>query len=138
MSAIAAEAPVAAMPTSSKRDVERNLLIFAFAIGVVAYLTVDLVVLGHLTSSLPVAVGVLGALLMVAHLGVRLLAPFADPFILPCVALLNIIGLVMIHRLDLADQVRAQNNGTALPRADAEAQFTWLVLSIASWTLRTV
>ncbi|HEX3785226.1 MAG TPA: FtsW/RodA/SpoVE family cell cycle protein [Pseudonocardiaceae bacterium] len=37
-----------------------------------------------------------------AHFAVRRWAPYADPLILPCVALLNGIGLVMIHRLDLA------------------------------------
>ena len=42
------------------------------------------------------------ALFAAAHFAVRRWAPYADPLILPCVALLNGIGLVMIHRLDLA------------------------------------
>lgn len=122
-------------PTSNKRNVERNLLIMAFLVGVVAYLTVDLVVLGRLTVIFPIAIAVFGALLLIAHAGVRILAPFADPFLLPAAATLNIIGLVMIHRLDLADQLRAERNGTELPRADAEAQFTWLVLAVALFVL---
>jgi cell division protein FtsW (lipid II flippase) len=47
------------------------------------------------------------ALFGVAHVAVRFWAPYADPLILPCVALLNGIGLVMIYRLDLAYSERA-------------------------------
>ncbi|MGI8309249.1 FtsW/RodA/SpoVE family cell cycle protein [Saccharopolyspora hattusasensis] len=42
-----------------------------------------------------------------AHLGVRRWAPYADPLILPLVSLINGMGLVMLHRLDLAPVVGA-------------------------------
>ncbi|KEI45098.1 FtsW/RodA/SpoVE family cell cycle protein [Saccharopolyspora rectivirgula] len=38
-----------------------------------------------------------------AHLAVRKFAPYADPLILPLVSLVNGLGLVMLHRLDLAE-----------------------------------
>jgi cell division protein FtsW (lipid II flippase) len=47
------------------------------------------------------------ALFGIAHAAVRKWAPYADPLILPCVALLNGIGLVMIYRIDLAWAERA-------------------------------
>jgi cell division protein FtsW (lipid II flippase) len=47
------------------------------------------------------------ALFGIAHMAVRKWAPYADPLILPCVALLNGIGLVMIYRIDLAWAERA-------------------------------
>jgi cell division protein FtsW (lipid II flippase) len=47
------------------------------------------------------------ALFGIAHASVRKFAPYADPLILPCVALLNGIGLVMIYRIDLAKAEQA-------------------------------
>ena len=43
------------------------------------------------------------ALFGAAHMAIRRYAPYADPLLLPVVALLNGLGLVMIHRLDLAE-----------------------------------
>ena len=49
----------------------------------------------------------------VAHLAIRRYAPYADPLLLPIVALLNGLGLVMIHRLDL-DERLAEGSGRAV------------------------
>ncbi|NED02700.1 FtsW/RodA/SpoVE family cell cycle protein, partial [Streptomyces sp. SID6648] len=43
----------------------------------------------------------LGVLALLAHLAVRLRAPYADPLLLPIGVLLNGLGLVLIYRLDL-------------------------------------
>ncbi|MCT2289056.1 FtsW/RodA/SpoVE family cell cycle protein [Corynebacterium sanguinis] len=40
----------------------------------------------------------------IAHLAIRLTAPYADQVLLPVVATLNAIGLVIIYRLDLAER----------------------------------
>ena len=60
------------------------------------------------------------ALFGAAHLTIRRFAPYADPLLLPVVALLNGLGLVMIHRLDLAaGDVTA--GGCAAQRQPADA-----------------
>jgi cell division protein FtsW (lipid II flippase) len=65
------------------------------------------------------------ALVAVAHLAVRRFAPFADPLLLPIAALLNGLGLVLIHRLDLAGKQTASYNSLPLPAPDADHQMLW-------------
>ncbi len=71
-----------------------------------------------------------GFLLLIANSVVRRWAPFADPVLLPCVAMLNMIGLAMIHRLDIAAQERAQLNGSPIPTPDVYLQLTWMLVGL--------
>lgn len=73
--------------------------------------------------------GYLG-LFAVAHVVVRRTARFADPLILPSVALLNGLGVVMIHRIDLAGSVHAVELGTAASSAAAPRQLAWTALGV--------
>ena len=50
--------------------------------------------------------GWLALLVVGCHVVVRLVAPYADPVLLPVVAALNGLGLAVIHRLDLAYERR--------------------------------
>ena len=59
-----------------------------------------------------------------AHFAVRKWAPYADPLMLPLVALLNGLGLVMIHRIDIAE-----DTGYAV------RQIAWLTLSLVLFVL---
>ncbi|MEQ3551298.1 FtsW/RodA/SpoVE family cell cycle protein [Pseudonocardia nematodicida] len=74
-------------------------------------------------------------LFALAHLAVRRLAPYADPLILPCVALLNGIGLVMIHRLDLARAARAALLGRDAPSDLVNMQVLWTVVGLSFFAL---
>ena len=71
------------------------------------------------------------ALFTLAHLAVRRFAPYADPLILPCVALLNGLGLVMIHRLDLANAERAAALGGEPPTVLVGRQIAWTAIGLA-------
>ncbi|GAB3133789.1 FtsW/RodA/SpoVE family cell cycle protein [Tsukamurella serpentis] len=64
-----------------------------------------------------------------AHVAVRRFAPYADPLILPVVALLNGLGLVLIHRLDLGNQ--KGENGRIVDTQEANQQILWTLIGVA-------
>ena len=95
-----AVAPVTVVPRK-RRGVELALIIFALGLALGAYALVDINVTGQLSSAFPYVAGICLLLAALAHIAVRWRIPYADPVILPCVILLNGLGLVMIHRIDL-------------------------------------
>jgi cell division protein FtsW (lipid II flippase) len=70
------------------------------------------------------------AVFVVAHMAIRRFAPYADPLLLPVVALLNGLGLVMIHRLDLATRL---DGGSTRPNANP--QILWTLVSVAAFAI---
>jgi cell division protein FtsW (lipid II flippase) len=120
-----------ALPGRTRRGTELVLLAFATALAVMAYASVGIAQKGSLPSETWTYAGALAVLFAAAHVAVRRLAPYADPLILPCVALLNGLGLVLVHRLDLAVAERARQAGRAIPRADAPLQLIWTTIGIA-------
>ncbi|APY86374.1 FtsW/RodA/SpoVE family cell cycle protein [Streptomyces alfalfae] len=91
--------PAARVPR--RRGAELALLVLAVLLCVYGYCAVGLARHGSVP---PGAAGYgagLGLLALLAHLAVRLRAPYADPLPLPIAVLLNGLGLVLIYRLDL-------------------------------------
>ena len=84
-----------------RRGAELFLLVLALAVGIGAYAAVGLGVEGRVPADIVGYGGVLAALVVLAHVVVRFVAPYADPVLLPVVAALNGLGLAVIHRLDL-------------------------------------
>jgi cell division protein FtsW (lipid II flippase) len=114
-----APAPVARLPR--RRGIELALIVVAVLLSVFGYCNVGIAQHGTLP---PGAAGYgagLGVLALLAHLAVRLRAPWADPLPLPIGVLLNGLGLVLIYRLDLE---------TPGDRA-APTQLVWSTLGIA-------
>ncbi|MEU3899637.1 FtsW/RodA/SpoVE family cell cycle protein [Streptomyces sp. NPDC045251] len=112
-------APVARLPR--RRGIELALILMAVLLSVFGYCNVGLAQHGTLP---PDAAGYgagLGVLALLAHLAVRLRAPYADPLLLPIGVLLNGLGLVLIYRLDLE---------TPGDRA-APTQLVWSTLGVA-------
>ena len=118
---------------SNRRNVELLLLAIAVAITTLSLLLVEASQEHAITWDLAKYGAAYLALVTVAHLAVRRFAPYADPLLLPIVALLNGLGLVMIHRLDLADQQSAAYLGQEIPSPDATQQVLWTTLAIAGF-----
>jgi len=107
----------------TRRNVELLLLLLAVGIVLVAYLNVGLAMTGAFPPDmLSYGAGLLG-IAGAFHLVLRWRASYADPLLLPIATLLNGLGLVMIHRLDLA------YNRTGMD-ALALKQLVWSALSV--------
>ncbi|MBL1073264.1 FtsW/RodA/SpoVE family cell cycle protein [Nocardia sp. 2] len=119
-----------APPPTTRRNVELMLLALAAVITTVSLILVE----ASQEQSITLDIAKLGlsylALFGVAHLAVRRFAPFADPLLLPIVALLNGLGLVLIHRLDLAEAQDAEFASKAIPSPDANQQVLWTGLGM--------
>jgi cell division protein FtsW (lipid II flippase) len=134
MSAPAAGAgppPAAPAPLPTGRGIELVLLAFAAVLVTSALVLVEANQEQELTQVLLWVGLAYLALFAVAHLAVRRFAPYADPLILPCVALLNGLGLVMIHRLDLANAERAAAAGRDAPVELISRQVAWTAIGLA-------
>lgn len=114
---------------STRRSAELALLIGAWLIGVFAWILVDGATGASAFAGWTTLISS-GFLLLVAHTVVRTQAPYADPILLPIAALLNMLGLAMIHRLDVASEQRALSNGSPKPTPDVYAQITWMAVGL--------
>jgi len=121
---------VTAQPTARRRGTELLLLLFAWAIGVVAYADVGFGVEGKPPADLVGYSVTLGVFALAAHLAVRRFAPYADPVLLPAVTLLNGLGLALIHRLDYDDESATRTLGSFAPNGDAGVQLVWTFLGV--------
>jgi cell division protein FtsW (lipid II flippase) len=119
--AVTAEPPTPAVRLPRRRGIELTLIVVAVLLSVYGYCAVGLAKNGTVP---PGAAGYgagLGVLALLAHVAVRLRAPYADPLLLPIGVLLNGLGLVLIYRLDLE---------TPGDRA-APTQLVWSTLGVA-------
>jgi cell division protein FtsW (lipid II flippase) len=117
--------PVTVIPRK-RRGVELVLILIALAITLGGYGIVDYNVTGSLSPVFSTLAGVWVGLAALAHAAVRWRLPYADPIILPCVILLNGLGLIMIHRIDLINSP---------PTNGARQQLVWTALGVVLFIL---
>ncbi|MDQ3456956.1 MAG: FtsW/RodA/SpoVE family cell cycle protein [Actinomycetota bacterium] len=119
----------------TRRNTELAMLLFATVVVMAAQAIVDATVRGSVgLNVLWYGAGFAGVWL-VAHLVVRRFARYADPLILPAVALLNGLGLVLIARLDAAAALDAESSGEPIPGGDAPLQLAWTLVGLVLFLL---
>jgi cell division protein FtsW (lipid II flippase) len=123
--------PATPAPLPTGRGIELVLLAFAAVLVTGALALVEANQEQELTQALLWVGLAYLALFTIAHLAVRRFAPYSDPLVLPCVALLNGLGLVMIHRLDLARLERALAAGRDTPVELVARQIAWTAIGLA-------
>ena len=122
-----AQSPTAArLVGRTRRGVELALLIFAMVVVLIYSAAVETGLVGAITSDVWALVLILFLIFLGVHIAVRILAPYADPVLLPTVALLNGIGVAFLRRLDLGAVPPEQ-------RADLSV-FTGMAFRQIQWT----
>jgi cell division protein FtsW (lipid II flippase) len=118
-------------PPPARRWTEAGLLVFAALLATGAVAAVVYARTGSVSSSVLWYGAGFAALYAVAHLGIRRFAPYADPLLLPLMAVLNGVGLAMIYRIDEAFVDRAHRLGKAAPSGNAPLQMVWTAVALA-------
>ncbi len=110
------------------RNLELGLLLFALGISAVALALVQFGAQGALDLRVLSYTAGLAILVLAVHLAVRILAPDGDPFVLPIATLINGLGIAMIHRIDIADNITGWS-------ATGIRQIAWTAVAMVAFVL---
>lgn len=109
---------------------------------VAAYLAaVEANMLQRITGDFWVPAALMTGVFLALHLVIRFKAPFADPVLLPAVALLNGLGVAFLRRLDLARVPAADREGLTIFTGDGGKQMIWTLIAVGGaagflWLIR--
>jgi cell division protein FtsW (lipid II flippase) len=122
----------------TRRNAELALLVVVWLIGSFAILNASFGALGEGIPASWRLIGTTGVALLGIHLVVRRFAPYADPILLPAAAALNMLGIAMIQRLDIAKALKAIAADKPAPHQVSESQVTWMGLGLICCALVVV
>lgn len=127
----AAGATARSRPPGTRRNVELGLLFAALAVVTAYLVVVEVNALETVTPDFWVPVAILGGFFFALHVVVRLCAPYADPVLLPAVALLNGLGVGFLRRLDLSEAPVTRRVDLTTFAGIGGRQLAWTLAAVA-------
>jgi cell division protein FtsW (lipid II flippase) len=114
----------------TRRNAELALLAFAMVLVAAYGATVEANQLETVTPTFWVPAALLSVLFLSLHLVVRFTAPYADPVLIPAVALINGLGVGFLHRLDLARAIANKQPEPGVFAGTGGRQLAWTLASL--------
>jgi cell division protein FtsW (lipid II flippase) len=124
------------MPT--RRNSELGLLLFAMLLVTAYSAAAELGLTGRVTGGFWFAPLLLTLTFLAAHVMLRFLAPYADPAILPAVALLNGLGVAFLRRLDLGRALAGKEASFPAFGGDGFRQLAWTIAALVVATVALI
>ena len=125
--------PPPTQPT--RRNTELALLVMVWLVGALALVLASEGAAGDIVAQVRSIVIIEGLCLLGIHLMVRWLAPYADPILLPVAGALNVLGIAMIGRLDIAEATRAIARDDPVPSSVGVQQAIWMAVGVVACAL---
>ncbi|SNS75416.1 cell elongation-specific peptidoglycan biosynthesis regulator RodA [Actinoplanes regularis] len=109
----------------TRRNAELGLLAFAMALVAMFAWTVEANQFGTVSGTFWVPPVLLSILFLGLHAVVRMTAPYADPVLIPAVALINGIGVAFLRRLDIARAIANKEPAPGVFAGTGGRQLAW-------------
>ncbi|GAA4595320.1 FtsW/RodA/SpoVE family cell cycle protein [Actinoplanes octamycinicus] len=114
----------------TRRNAELGLLAFAMVLVAAFGATVEANKYDKLQPNFWVPAALLSILFLGLHLVVRYVAPYADPVLLPMVALINGIGVAFLRRIDIANAINDKEGPPGIFSGIGGRQLAWTLIAL--------
>lgn len=114
----------------TRRNAELALLLVSMVLVGIYAATVEATLLDTITSDFWVPTATLTLVFLGLHVVIRFLAPYADPVLMPVVALLNGIGVGFLRRLDVSEAKPAEREDFPIFAGTGGRQLAWTLAAV--------
>ncbi|MEV4705626.1 FtsW/RodA/SpoVE family cell cycle protein [Actinoplanes sp. NPDC049316] len=116
--------------TKTRRNSELVLLLLAMAIVAIFGATAEANQLDKISSTFWVQAALLGFLFLGLHVVVRFTAPYADPVLIPTVALINGLGVGFLRRMDIERAIARKEPIPGMFAGTGGRQLMWTLFAL--------